>query len=253
MFAMRTGVLVCLLLATGASAKATRTFILTGRVVDAITGRPIPAARVYDDSGATSIADDSGRYQLSLTKGTKYERAEAEGMYPAWTATPFRFETLVRDFHMLGRSSPTIEGRVASLPYWVRRPRVQVHVREPSRFVLSDTLGEFTLPLRSPGTYKISAHLQLGPNDSKISEETTVVVPVGGHVRVDLVLGTYFHATDHNPGFYSLWSTSHPSPVRIIRRPWHPGQSEFYMDADYVDRRDGIEKAIGTLPGVLTR
>jgi len=245
--------LVCLLLATGASAKATRTFVLTGRVVDAITGRPIPGAQVFDDSGATSLTDDSGKYRLTLTEGTRYERAEADGMYPAWTTTPFRFETLVRDFHMLSRSSPTIEGRVTSLPYWVRRPRAKVAVPEPSGFVLSDTLGKFTLPLRSPGTYKISAHLQLGPNDSEISEDTTVVVPVGGHVRVDLPLGTYLVTTNHNPGFYSLWSTSHPSPVRITRRPWHPGQSEFYLDADYVDRMGGIEKALGTLPGVLTR
>lgn len=235
--------LFCLALAVPA-----RTFVLTGRVLDAITSQPIPNAKISDDSGAATYSDSGGNYRLTLTKGVQYERAEAAGMYPAWTTTPNRREALVRDFHMYGLSSPTIEGQVLNLrDFRSRPPRHGAEVRAGGRFVLTDTLGHYVLPLPSPGIYMISAWLYESFGNEDVEMNSSCVsesVQAGSHPVVDLSM------TREVTCITDAWPDRRD---QIARNRWHRVCSEFYLDADYIERVGGLEKAIGDVPGVLIR
>jgi hypothetical protein len=244
MSAMRTGVLVCLLLATGASAKATRTFVLTGRVVDAITGRPIPGARVFDDSGATSLTDDSGKYRLALTEGTRYERAEAAGMFPAWAQNRGDPRKPVADFHMFSRSCPAIEGQVIHAPSRTPQQGASVSATGLDYFVLTDTIGRYILPLPSFGTYVIRAGLHEPFRSDMSSSGISVLVPTNSHPVVDLTLNRRVVV------FSDPWPRAR---LRPAGRWGHPDWSEFRLDSDCIERYGGLNQAIGQIPGVLIR
>lgn len=221
--------------------------MLTGHVLDAITGRPIPAARISDDSGAATLTDDSGSYRLTLTKGVRYERAEAVGMYPAWVMAPSKWAPLVRDFRMFSRSSPTIEGRVIDTASQNPQPGTTVCVA--GHFVLTDTIGHYILPLPSPGMYEIAAGMDepLERNNntysSYVSSSVSVSVPSDSHPVVDLYLATRITIITIN----DAW----PRPP--LRNGWHRNWSEFLLEADYINRVGGFERAISEVPGVLIR
>lgn len=236
-----------------ALAAPTQAFVLTGRVLDDVTNQPIPNARVSDDSGAATFSDSTGTYGLILSKGVQYEKAEASGMYPAWTTTPWRGQPLVRDFHLFSRSSPTIRGRVIQVPSGTPQPRVRVGIKWTENFVLTDTLGQFVVPLRAPGMCSIYAQQPLVLGDGYAGGDTTVDVPADSHLQVDLRL-RYVVTSSGPHNDYSLWAARPlPSRPRIGRTRWNPAWSQFYMDAGYIEKAGGLERALSRVPGVLIR
>jgi hypothetical protein len=252
---MRTGVLLCLLLTGSVPAKPAKTFVLTGRVLDAVTGQPIALARVSDDSGAFAYSDNLGNYQLPLTKNTMYEKAEATGMYPAWVRTPNSPWRVVRDFHMFSRSSPAVGGLVTD--FSAREPLPRAEISDKEHFVLTDSLGRFVLPVREPGPYVIRASLRT-PFTPGISRGASVpvLVPVDSHafVRLSLVGGSVVTV---EPPELDLWSMSqwptYPYPAGVVRYRRHADWSEFLLDSDCIERYGGLDQAIGQVPGVVIR
>jgi hypothetical protein len=221
MSAMRFGVLLCMLFAVDVWAEPTKNYVLTGRVLDAVTGQPIAFARVTDDSGALAYSDSLGNYRLPLTKYSMYERAEADGMYPAWVRTPSSSLYLSRDFLMFSLSSPTIKGQITDLQSGKPQPRTQVNTAR--HFALTDSLGRYVLPLPAPGVHKVSAWQDLWPGEGwKFSGFASVSVPIDSHVVVDLSLRKYVTSS---PPEGSLWFPRQPPPLRIRRSKscWHPG------------------------------
>jgi hypothetical protein len=263
MSAMRTGVLLCLLLTGGVSAKPAKTFVLTGRVLDAITGQPIALARVSDDSGAFAYSDSLGNYRLPLTRNTMYEKAEATGMCPAWIRTPNTPWDVVRDFHMFSQSSPAVEGLVTD--FSAREPMLRAEVRNKRHFVLTDSLGRFLLPVREAGQYTIRAELRTQFTQGiSFGASVPVLVPVDSQpfVRLSMAGGGRI---DVHPPELDLWSMSewptYPYPAGDWRTRRHAGAknrqhadwSEFMLELDCIERVGGLEKAVGDAPGVLIR
>jgi hypothetical protein len=230
--------LVCL-----ATAGPAKTLVMTGRVLDAITGRPVPYAKVSDDSGAFTYSDGLGNYRLSIRQHARFVKAEEEGMYPAWVRVPYIFENrTTRDFDMFSWSSPAVEGRVIHGPSQTPQPGAEVRVVRTEYFTLTDTLGRYVLPVPSPGAYFLEASFS-GPSGSEMeSRPESVSVSVDGHSTIDLSLTV------------SIITFSCPWPLPRITEPrWHPDGSRFYLDARYIDRHGGLDKAIGNVPGVLIR
>jgi hypothetical protein len=112
-----------------------------------------------------------------------YEKAEATGMYPAWVRTPNTPGHVVRDFHMFSRSSPAVEGLVTD--FSTQEPLPKAEVSDKEHFVLTDSLGRFVLPVRTPGPYVIRASLRT-PFTPGISygASVPVLVPVDSHPAV---------------------------------------------------------------------
>jgi len=217
----RVGLPLLLLVTALVSAEPERTYVLTGRVLDAATGQPISFARVSDEGGALAYSDSLGNYRLPLTKHTMYEKAEAAGKYPAWVRTPNNPSHLVRDFHMFSRASPTIKGQVTDFSTGTPQPRTQVRTRR--HFVLTDSLGNYVLPLPGPGVYTVSARQDLGPGEgAKCSDGASTSVSSDSHPVVNLSLRKYVYSS---PPEGSLWFPWQPPlrPVRRARSCWHPG------------------------------
>ena len=94
LFFYRYHFLLLLLLLAGACPTQAQQFLLTGRITEAATGKPVPFASVFvPGTTAGATADENGRYSLSTAPadtrgGLGYGLCGAQEAYPAQVTTP---------------------------------------------------------------------------------------------------------------------------------------------------------------------
>jgi len=227
--------------------------VLTGRVLDGKTGKPVPNATVSADSVTATLSDSKGHYALDVPAHAHYVRAEAVGMYTAWKTVPPSGDSAICDFGLLNWFTPTIEGRVFDGPGGMPEAGARVYVQGTDAFALTDALGHFIIPLRSPGTYIVSARQRLESGQGPvISELATVTVTAGNHFQHDLLLiptgPEYTHTrlpvrwSEVRHGFGG-WPNGH----------WNPGQSLIYIDRQDLERAGTLERALSQVPSIVVR
>ena len=60
---------------------------VTGTVVDAL-GKPIAGAKLFVQSGESSVTDDQGKFQVRVSKGTQFILHTFQPGYHVWFGTP---------------------------------------------------------------------------------------------------------------------------------------------------------------------
>jgi hypothetical protein len=182
------------------SAASAKTFVLTGRVSNAVTGQPIPRAKVSYDSGAVAFTDSNGNYALTLTQYTPHVVIEADSMLTVGVLLGAFGDSQVRNIGLLDHSALAIRGRVVDKRNGAPLSRAMVRVLHQLTYVLTDSSGRFVLPMRSPGTYTVWAQKQLLPPGDIIEKWLPVTLPADGDCEVELQLERYvdpseFHGT----------------------------------------------------------
>jgi hypothetical protein len=236
---------LCVMLTTPASA-----ILLTGRVLEGRTGRPIRDTRLSTDSLNTTLSDSVGRYVLDAPAHDHYVEVEASGMYTLWKAVPPCGDSAICNFSLLDWFSPTIEGQVTDVPGGKPQSGVKLSISENDAFVFTDALGHFIIPLFSPGTYVIRARQPLGSGQGAAETDIVAInVDAGSHRQLDLSLNLRAHGSGY--GFTKLPAPLLAWPNR--RDPWNAGRSEFILDAGYIRKVGGLDRALGQVPGVVVR